>query len=152
MSIPNRLSEPRSYLGTAVMFGSVFALPMGLFYSWWQATLQHRAFSECVGPGMLGGVVFGVVFGATIGAFLRGETLAISVSDRQAFLARINIAAAQLGYVPTFATESHVSFRPSWHAGLLAGRLSVQLREHDAVVVGPRLYVKRLALRLEAVA
>ena len=38
---------------------------------------------------------------------------------------------------------------PTWQAGLLAGELLVQLRGDDAVVVGPRMYVRRLLTRLE---
>jgi hypothetical protein len=45
-----------------------------------------------------------------------------------------------------------LAFRPGWQAGLLAGRILVQLRDHEVVVVGPRMYVGRLVARLEAAA
>ena len=149
MNMSFSLSEPRSYLGTAVMFGLTFALPMTLFSIWQQVALDHRALEAAFDLGMLQGLGGGVLFGAVMGTLMRGETLTVSMSDPKAFVPRVNIAAAQLGYRPSFVTENQLCFRPSWQAGLLAGELLVQLRGDDAVVGGPRMYVRRLLTRLE---
>jgi hypothetical protein len=130
------------------MFGAYFAFPMGLFFAWQISMIGARPFHESFGMGMLLGLAAGAMFGAVMARFMRGVTCIVGVPEPKAFIQNINIAAAQLGYRPSFATEQQFCFRPTWQAGLLAGQILVQLRDHEAVVVGPRIYVGRFVKRL----
>ena len=51
-------------------------------------------------------------------------------------------------YNPATHTEDFFTYKPSFQAGVAAGRISVQLFEGRAVVVGPRMYVRKLLRRL----
>jgi hypothetical protein len=57
---------------------------------------------------------------------------------------------SQLGYHPATGDGSFLTYKPSFQAGLAAGRVSVQLRGGDAVIVGPRMYLRKLLDRLDA--
>ena len=134
----------RSYGGTALMLGSASALPFALVFSWLLAAMMQRPFGEVIPISLGAGLLFGVLFGLTMAFFLKGETAAVKYIDEAAFLARLNIAVSQLGYNPAVQSERFVTFKPSFQAGLAAGRIAVQLQEGEAVIVGPRIYVHKL--------
>ena len=70
------------------------------------------------------------------------------MADEEEFVARLNVALAQLGYNPATEADNFFTYKPSFQAGVAAGRISVQLFEGRAVVVGPRMYVRKLLRRL----
>jgi hypothetical protein len=94
------------------------------------------------------GVLFGVVFGLTMAFFIKGETATLGIGDKNGFVSRLNVATSQLGYYPATWSEDFFTYKPSLQAGLAAGRISVQLRDGQAVLVGPKMYVKKLLKRL----
>ena len=145
---PSLLPEPRSYAGTAIMLGAITALPFAILWSWMFAAMQERSFGEILPFGLGAGLFFGLFFGLTMAVFLKGETATVEVRDAKGFISRLNVAMSQLGYNPATQTEDFLTYKPSFQAGLAGGRLSVQLQEGQAVIVGPRMYVKKLLKRL----
>jgi hypothetical protein len=59
-----------------------------------------------------------------------------------------SVALAQLGYSPESQGAGFVTYKPSFQAGLLAGKISMLIEESSAVIVGPKLYVEKLLARL----
>ena len=147
-STPSLLPEPRSYFGTAIMVGSITALPFAIVWSGLFAATQGLSFGQVLPLGLGGGVFFGLFFGLTMAFFLKGKTADIDYSDKKGFVARLNVAMSQLGYNPATQSEDFLTYKPSFQAGLAAGRISVQLHEDHAIIVGPRTYVKKLVHRL----
>lgn len=142
------LPEPRSFAGTAIMLAAITGLPFALLWTGLMAIMQGQPFGEILPLGLVAGLLFGVSFGLIMAFFLKGETATLAVEDEQAFVARLNIATSQLGYYPATQGEGFFTYKPSFQAGLAAGRISVQLQDDRAVIVGPRMYVKKLLKRL----
>jgi hypothetical protein len=142
------LPEPRSYASTAIMFAAITGLPFAILWSLLFASIQGVSITEVLPFGLGAGMFFGLFFGLTMAFFLKGETATVFVSDRKAFVSRLNVATSQLGYNPATQTEDFFTYKPSFQAGLAAGRIAVQLFERRAVVVGPKIYVKKLLRRL----
>jgi hypothetical protein len=142
------LPEPRSYAGTAITLGAVTALPFAILWSWLFAAMQERSFGEILPFGLGAGLFFGIFFGLAMAFFLQGETATVEVADKKGFISRLNIAMSQLGYNPATQTDDFFTYKPSFQAGLAAGRMSVQLQDGQAVVVGPKMYVNKLLKRL----
>ena len=147
-SAPSLLPEPRSYAGTATMMFAITALPFAILWSWLFAAMQQRSFGEILPFGMGAGLLFGLFFGLTMAFFFKGETATIEVVDKKSFVSQLNVATSQLGYYPATQAEDFFTYKPSLQAGLAAGRISVQLQDGQAVVVGPKMYVKKLLKRL----
>jgi hypothetical protein len=145
---PSLLPEPRSYAGTAIMLGAITALPFAILWSWLFAAMQQRSFGEILSFGIGAGLFFGLFFGLTMAFFLKGETATVEVRDAKGFVSRLNVAMSQLGYNPATQTEDFFTYKPSFQAGFTAGRISVQFQDGQAVVVGPKMYVKKLLKRL----
>jgi len=130
------------------MLGAITALPFALLSSWLFASMQQRSFGEILPLGLCAGLSFGLFFGLTMAFFLKGETAPVEVANSKSFVSRLNVAMSQLGYNPATQTEDFFTYKPSFQAGLAAVMISVQLQEGRAVVVGPKMYVKKLLKRL----
>jgi len=148
---PSLLPEPRSYIGTAIMLGVITALPFAIGWSWLFASMQQRPFGEILPFGMGAGFFFGLFFGLTMAFFLKGETTIIKIADKRGFVSQLNVAMSQLGYNPATQADDFFTYKPSFQAGLAAGRISVQLTGGQAVVVGPKMYIRKLLKRLATV-
>lgn len=145
---PSLLPEPRSYTATAIMLGAITALPFAILWSWLFGAIQQQSFGEILPFGLGAGFCFGLLFGLTMALFLKGETATFQVADKKGFVSRLNVVMSQLGYNLATQTDDFFTYKPSFQAGLAAGRISVQLQEGQAVVVGPKMYVEKLLKRL----
>lgn len=145
---PSLLPEPRSYAETAIMLGAITALPFAVLWSWLFSAMQQRSFGEILPFGLIAGLLFGLFFGLGMAVFFKGETATVDVSDKKRFVSTLNVAASRLGFNPASQSDDFFTFKPSFSAGLAAGRISVQLKEGQAVIVGPKIYVKKLLKRL----
>ena len=105
-------------------------------------------FGSVLPYGLGAGGGFGLLFGFVMAFFMRGIETSLPIRDRDEFLKRLRPTLAQLGYYPESESQSFLTFKPSFQAGLLAGRISVQLQENGAQIVGPVTYVKKLMRRL----
>lgn len=147
---PSLLPEPRSYAGTAILLGAITALPFAILWSLLFAAIQQQSVGEILPFGLGAGLFFGVSFGLALAFFLKGEKATVDVEDRKDFVSRLNVAMSQLGYNPATEAEDFFTYKPSFQAGLAAGRIAVQLQGRRAVIVGPKMYVKKLLTRLTA--
>jgi hypothetical protein len=138
-------------MGTAIMIGGMTSLPFAILSSWLIASMQQLSFGEILPSGIVAGLLFGFFFGLVMAFFLMGETTTIKVADKKGFVSRLNIAMAQLGYNPATQTDDFLTYKPSVQAGLAAGRISVQLTEGQAVLVGPKMYITKLRQRLATI-
>ena len=142
------LPEPRSYAGTAIIMGAATGLPFAILWSWLVSAMLQRSFGELLPVGVGVGLFFGVSFGITMAFFFKGKTAAVAVAEPKGFVKRLNVSLSQLGYHPATQTEDFFTYKPSFQAGLAAGRIAVQLQEGQAVIVGPKMYVEKLLQRL----
>jgi hypothetical protein len=110
--------------------------------------MLQRSFGELLSTGIGFGFFFGVAFGLTMAFFLKGKTAAVAVEEPKDFVNRLNVVMSQLGYNPATQTEDFFTYKPSFQAGLAAGRMAVQLQEGRAVIVGPKMYVEKVLQRL----
>lgn len=141
--------EPRGSWGTFVMMAGVTALPFGLLWSWLFSLTMGLDFSQVLAVGIWGGVAFGLIFGFVMTFFMKAVTLSVGFQDTGTFLSRLNVALAEIGYHPQSQTETFFTYKPSFQAGLLAGKISVQVEHGSAVIVGPSTYVKKLRKRIQ---
>ena len=144
----SHLPEPRGYLGTAIMVGAITTLPFGVLWSWLIATMMGLPFADILPGGLVAGVLFGSFFGLSMAFFLKAETVEIGYSDKRDFVARLNVALSLLAYNPASQSEDFLTYKPSFQAGLVADRISVELNGDHAIVVGPSMYIKKLVQRL----
>lgn len=150
METPSRvLPEPRSFAGTAITVAAIAALPFALLSSILFAAAEQLSFGAVLPIGLGAGVAFGVLYGVAVAFLFKGQTATIDVADRKDFVARLDVATSQLGYRPATHTEDFLTYRPSLRAGLASGRISVQMRDETALIVGPKVLVKKLLRRLE---
>lgn len=141
--------QPRSFWGTLVMIAAVTALPFGLLWSWLFSLTMGLDFGQVLAVGIWGGVAFGLIFGSVMAFFMKAATVSIGFQEKEAFLSRLNVALAEIGYHPQSQTETFFTYKPSFQAGLLAGKISVQLEHGSAMIVGPSTYVTKLQRRIQ---
>jgi len=136
--------KPRGYLGT--FFGIFF------FASLASTILIALVMGQPIRDAFHEGCIFGLLFGLIMAAFMKGETISVTYQDKQEFLGRLSICLAEIGYHPDTQTDFFATFKPSFRAGLLAGRISVKVGANEAIIVGPRMYVGKLQKREQALA
>lgn len=136
--------QPRSYLGVASQIFGLTSLPFGLLWAWLFSLQMGLSFGHVLRVGIPAGLVFGLLMGLILGAFLRGVTITVAVRGRDQFLTRINIAMSQIGYNPATESADFLTFKPSFQAGLMSGRISVVIQGSTATIVGAATHVKKL--------
>jgi hypothetical protein len=142
--------KPRGFWGTFVFVAAITALPFALLSSWIYSLTLHEDFGFILARfGIWGGVAFGLLFGFVMAFFLKAETIVVPFQDWGAFLANLNVVLAEMGYHPESQSGQFMTFRPSFQAGLLAGKISVQIGQNNATIVGPAMYVKKLKQRIQ---
>src|SRR5262249_42862701 len=119
-------SEPRSYLGTAILFTAITALPFALLWSVTMSLAMSEPFGKILPLGLAGGAFFGMAFGFVMALFLRGETIRVPVRDPEGFRATLNVSLSQMGYYPDRQFPDFLLYKPSLSAGLMSGRIAVQ--------------------------
>jgi len=140
--------RPRSFWATFAIIASITALPFGLAVSWLFSLIWGVEFGEALSVGVWGGIAFGLLFGFVMAFFMKAVTISVPFQDKEAFLSKLNIALAEIGYHPESQTEGFLTYKPSFQAGLLAGKISIQIEQTSAKVVGPSTYVQKLQKRI----
>lgn len=141
--------QPRGFWATFVIIAAVTALPFGLLWSWLFSLAMGLDFGQVLAVGIWGGVAFGLIFGFVTAFFTKAATISADFQDKETFLSRLNVALAEIGYHPQSQTETFFTYKPSFQAGLLSGKISVQLEHGSAMIVGPSTYVKKLRKRIQ---
>jgi hypothetical protein len=127
--------NPRGYLATATMFGTITALPFGLLFS----LLTNIP----VEAGLIAGIFFGLLFGPFMAIFFRGMRVRLPATNAR-FDGLLQQAMAEFGYYLESQIGSSMTFKPSFQAGLLAGRITITKAADGVDVFGPAFYVKKL--------
>ncbi len=141
---PTALTEPRSFAGIAFRIGAMTFLPFALFMAWIVSCLTGYDFVQVLPLALGGSVLFSTVFGLNNARFLQVETVTIDVENRATLIAMITLASSRLGYYPACRWDDYVGYSPSFQTGWAAGWISVQFLENQAVIVGPRVFVRKL--------
>ncbi len=140
--------QPRSFWGTFVMVAAITALPFALLWSLLFSLMMGLEFGQVLRVGIWSGIAFGLLFGFVMAFFMKAITISVAFQDKESFLSRLNVALAELGYHPQSQTETFLTYKPSFQAGLLAGKISVQIEQSSATIVGPLTYLKKLRKRI----
>jgi len=140
--------EPRGFWGTFAVIAGITALPFALAWSFLFSLMQGIPFGKVLPAGLCAGAMFGLLFGLVMAALMKVATISVPVEDKRAFLSKVNVALAQIGYHPESQTESFFTYKPSFRAGKLSGRISIQMEEGSATIVGPSMHVKKLQKRI----
>ena len=75
---------------------------------------------------------------------LHVETIMILFQSESDFLNDLNVCLVRIGYIPASETKHTKTFKPSFFSGILSGRISTQLRENIATIIGPSMYMKEI--------
>lgn len=136
--------KPRGYLASFVILAAVAGPPFGILWTLVFTLMMGLAWHQAPLMALGSGVGFGVLFGFAMAFFLKAATLEVDFDDRKRFLSSLDAACEEIGYHPGTRTKRSLTYTPSMRAGLLAGRISVELDEDLATIVGPAMYVKKL--------
>lgn len=145
-----QITEPRGFGATALLFASIVSIPFGLALSWAFSALAQTTYPQALPFGICAGAVLGTLFGLAIAVVVRGETVCIDAPDWRGFVSRLNLATAELGYHPATDSNDFLTYKPSYSAGLFSGTISAQRVLEKAIIVGPRMYVRKLRTHLSA--
>lgn len=124
------------------MLVGIIALPFALVWSLLVSLMRGMEFGQVLSVGRWGGIGFGLSFGFVTAFLMKAVTISMTFQDKKAFLSRLNVALAEIGYHPKSQTESFLTYKPSLQAGLLTGKISIQIEDTSATIVGPNTYIK----------
>ena len=134
----------RGFWGAFVTLAAITALPFALLWSLLFSFMMGLEFGAVFRVGIWGGIAFGLLFGFVMAFFMKAVTISVTYQDKEAFLARLNAALAEIGYHPQSQTESFMIYKPSSRAGFLAGKISVQIEDGSCTIVAPGTCIKIL--------
>jgi hypothetical protein len=143
--------QPRGFWDTFVRLAAIIGLAFGLVWSLVFSLAMGLEFGEVFRlAGIRGGAAVGLLTGFVLAFLMKGVAISESYEDKRAFLARLDVALAAIGYYPQLQTESFMTYKPSsFEAWLLAGSISVRIEETSCTIVGPKIIIKRLRERLK---
>ena len=141
--------QPRGFWGTFLFIAAITGLPFTLLWSAFFALFMGWDFGLVLRlGGIWAGLGFGLLFGFVMAFSLKAVTISRAYEDKATFLSRLNIILAELDYHPEFQSENFLSYKPSLYAGLLSGKISVQLHQNSATIVGPSTYIRKIEKRI----
>lgn len=140
--------RPRGFWGTFLRVAAFAAVAFALLWSLLFSLVTGSEFGAVLRFAIWGGIAFGLFFGFLMAFSMKAASISETYQDKQAFLARLNVVLAQMGYHPRSQTESLATYKPSLRAGLLAAEISVQMGDSSCTIVGPNSYIKKLQKRL----
>ena len=135
----------RGYRGLLGLF--VFVLLVATIFSLLYVVIDQESFWEHFPTGLFVGFIAIISINA---AALTGETAILEVGDRSAFVSQVNTATSEMGYSPATQTEDFFVYKPSswFKTEAFAWPISLHLHDKQAVIVGPKMLIKRLLKRL----
>jgi hypothetical protein len=140
--------QQQSYATTAAVLGVIMTL---LFAVVMTALLAAMERSFWLLRGVLAGFTFGVIMGPTMAWLIRqSETATVAFTDKNAFVSRLNAELAPLGYHLATQGENLImyKFKKGLAAALVPG-ISVQMHGGQSMLVGPKMYVRKLLKRIQ---
>jgi hypothetical protein len=142
--------KPRGFWGTFAIMAGITAPLSGLACLILIPIFFPIGFGQALRMSIVGGLAFGILFGFVIASFMKAVTISIEFQEqeKEALLSQLNVALAEMGYHPESQTDTFLTFKPSFQAGLLAGKISVQIEQNSVTIVGPNTYIKKLQQQL----
>jgi hypothetical protein len=138
------LKMQKGFWGTLFMIAALTGLPIALLASFMASLSSGVDFRQILDVYIWFGIFFGLLLGGITAFFMKAYKVMVWYQDQEAFLAQLNIAAAELGYHPSVQTDTWLTFTPPIPTGLLSGEISVMLDQGSATITGPATYVKKL--------
>lgn len=83
-----------------------------------------------------------IAFGAA--HTIKAVTISVTFQDKKAFLSRLNVVLAEIGYHPESQAESFLTYKPVHQSRLFDINISVQIDDNSATIVSPNAYIKKL--------
>ncbi len=140
--------KPAGFVSTFLRLAVFSGVAFGVLWSVLFALTGGMDFGQVCNTAIWTGLLFGGLFGFIMAFFMKGEAFSVPVQDRGAFLTRLNTALAGIGYELESQTERFLTFRPTARAGILAGKVHVQMDPGSATIVGPSTHIKKLRMRI----
>jgi len=132
--------QPEGRLRTFLLFSVVSGILFAVLYG----TAMHAVNGMPLSGAVASGILFGLLFGGAMTWVMKTEMYRAPVTDRQDFLYRTNTMLAKLGYVQESGSDAFFTYKPTFRAGLLAGKITITLGRDEAAIVGPAMHLKRL--------
>jgi hypothetical protein len=140
--------QQRSFATTAAVLGVIMALLFAVLMTAFFAATERSAWLL---RGVLAGFSFGLIMGPTMTFLIRrSETATVAFTDKNAFVSQLNAELAPLGYHPATQGENRITYK--FTKGLvpaLVPGLSVQMHDGQSMIVGPRMFVRKLLKRIQ---
>ena len=151
--------KPRGYLGTFAVLAAKMAIVsfVGIvivfFLIGLAGTLAGEGpFSEWLGIIAYASAVavplsvcFGLLFGLLAASNYKASTISISFANKDVFITQLKAAMATIGFHPESQNHNTLSYKPSgFREKIMSPRISVQIEQNSATIVGPAQSIKRL--------
>ena len=96
------------------------------------------------------GVGFGLLFGLLQAFDYKSSTISVSFDNKDVFLTQLKAAMTRIGFHPESQNHNALSYkRSAFREKLMNPRISAQIEQNSATIVGPALYIKRLQKNIQ---
>jgi len=151
--------KPRGYWGTFAVLAAKFAIVLfvvivivffliglagtlageGPFSEW--LVIIAFASAAAVPFSVCGGLLFGL-----LRAFdYKSAAISISFANKDVFITQLKAAMTRIGFHPESQNHNTLSYKPSgFREKIMSPRISVQIEQNSATIVGPAQSIKRL--------
>ena len=151
--------KPRGFWGTWAVIAAKFAIlviviavAISLLIGLAATLVGEGSFSEWlsitavgVGGSAVAGVGFGLLYGFLNAFNYKASTISVTFQVRDDFLSRLTAAINELGFRPESRSQNALIYkRDAFREKLKSPRISVQIEQDSATIVGPALYIRRL--------
>lgn len=145
------LEKKYNYQQASLSFVYAFLIWIIVFYIF---TFNYRVENELTKLSLifLPGILMGLLLFLTILYQTKRKSIKISFTNKEKFLEYINVLLFQAEYKKDFNSESFLSFKPSFKAGFLSGKVNIYLNQNEATFSGPyrNRYLRNVFKVLEA--
>ena len=145
--------KARGYWGSFCVLAFAFGVPMVFLPPALMCLLVTGGlgmYGDFLPFGLIGGPLGGILFGLIAAFLIRAAEVVVPIRDKQAFLDKLRLAIAEIGYGQPDAYGPKMIFRATPRAGRFAGNITVEMFDDSAKVHGPRMPVARLMKKLAA--
>ena len=142
--------QPRGFWGSFIAIASGTGLAWTLAFTWILSAFMKMNFDQALFIGNISGGLFGIAMGLSMAYFIKAAKLSVVFNDKRNFHSKLNMILAEIGYHPESQTDRLFTYKPSIHTGLLFGKVSVQVEDDSADILGPWYYVDMIEKRLFA--
>jgi hypothetical protein len=92
---------------------------------------------------LTGSLVMGLFLATIVMFSTKRKSITIPFTDKKEFMDKMNIFLFQIGYMKDFNQDNFFSYKPSFKAGVLSGKIYVTLNKNNANIDGPFGHLKK---------